>query len=144
MTPAQHLVAACLAMVGLTFVVALRMLRARVAEMMARRIHPQALALSGQRAGRLEDSRAADNYNNLFELPVLFYLLCAVAIGTGHVPAWLPALAWLFVLTRIAHSFIQCTYNKVMHRFAAFLGGVFLLMAMWAMYGVSFFALQAG
>ena len=112
--------------------------------MMARRIHPQSVALSGQRTERLQDSRASDNYNNLFELPVLFYLLCAVAIGTVHVPAWLPALAWLFVLTRIAHSFIQCTYNKVMHRFAAFLGGVFLLMAMWAMYGVSFFALQAG
>ena len=144
MTPTQHLVAACLAMDGLTFIVALRMFRIRVGEMMARRIHPQAVALSGQRAERLQDSRASDNYNNLFEMPVLFYLLCAVAIGTGHVPAWLPALAWLFVLTRIAHSFIQCTYNKVMHRFAAFLGGVFLLMAMWAMYGVSFLALQAG
>ena len=144
MTPTQHLVAACVAMAGLTFIVALRMFRIRVGEMMARRIHPQSVALSGQRAERLQDSRASDNYNNLFELPVLFYLLCAVAIGTVHVPAWLPALAWLFVLTRIAHSFIQCTYNKVMHRFAAFLGGVFLLMAMWAMYGVSFFALQAG
>lgn len=140
MTPTQHLVAACAVMVVLTFVVALRMLRVRVSEMMARRIHPQALALSGQRAKRLEDSRAADNYNNLFEAPVLFYLLCAVAIGTGHVPAWLPALAWLFVLTRIAHSVIQCSYNKVMHRFAVFLGGVFLLVAMWVMFAVSFLA----
>lgn len=140
MSPTQHLVATCAAMVVLTFVVGLRMYRARVAEMMSRRINPQAMALSGQRGQRLEDTRAADNYGNLFELPVLFYLLCAVAIGTGYVPAWLPALAWLFVLTRIAHSVIQCSYNKVMHRFAAFLGGFFLLMAMWAMYAVSYLA----
>src|SRR5690554_5058754 len=133
MSPEQHLVAACLAMVALTFAVGLRMFRIRVGEMVTRRIHPQALALSGQRAERLEDSRAADNFTHLFEVPVLFYLLCAVAIGTGHVPAWLPALAWLFVLTRVVHSVIQCSYNRVMHRFAVFLAGFFLLLAMWAM-----------
>ena len=141
MSPEQHLFAACMAMVALTFAVGLRMFRSRVSEMMARRIHPQSLALSGQRAQRLEDSRASDNFSHLFEVPVLFYLLCAVAIGTGYVPAWLPVLAWLFVFTRLAHSAIQCSYNKVMHRFAAFLGGVFLLMAMWAMYAGSYLAL---
>ncbi|MGY0559813.1 MAPEG family protein [Luteimonas sp. A277] len=141
MSPTQHLFAACLAMVALTFVVGLHMFRIRVGEMMARRIHPQSVALSGQRAQRLEDSRASDNFSHLFEVPVLFYLLCAVAIGTGHVPVWLPALAWLFVLSRIVHSAIQCSYNKVMHRFVVFLVSFFLLLAMWAMYAVSFLAL---
>lgn len=144
MTPTQHLVAACLAMVALTFGVGLRMFRVRVGEMMSRRIDPQSVALSGQKARRLEDSRASDNFNHLFEVPVLFYLLCAVAIGTGYIPVWLPALAWLFVLSRIVHSVIQCSYNRVMHRFAVFLASFFLLMAMWAMYGVSFLALQPG
>lgn len=143
MTPVQHLVAACAVMVGLTFVVGLRMFRVRVGEMMARRIDPQSVALSAQRERRLEDSRAADNFNHLFELPVLFYLLCAVAIGAGYIPAWLPVLAWLFVLTRIAHSIIQCSYNRVMHRFAVFLAGFFLLVAMWAMYALAFIATGA-
>lgn len=140
MSPTQHLFAACLAMVALTFVVGLHMFRVRVGEMMARRIHPQSVALSGQRAQRLEDSRASDNFNHLFEVPVLFYLLCAVAIGTGHIPVWLPALAWLFVLSRVVHSAIQCTYNRVMHRLAVFLGSVLLLLVMWAMYAGSFLA----
>jgi len=140
MSATQHIFAACAAMAVLTFVVGLRMYRVRVGEMMSRRIHPQSLALSGQRTQRLEDSRASDNYNNLFELPVLFYLLCALALATGFVPAWLPALAWLFVLMRVVHSAIQCSYNKVMHRFAVFLGGFFLLMAMWVMYAVSYLA----
>ena len=140
MSPAQHLFGACAALVALTFVVGMRMYRVRIGEMRARRIHPQAVALSGQRAQRLEDTRASDNFNHLFELPVLFYALCAVAMGAGHVPGWLPLLAWLFVFLRVVHSAIQCSYNKVMHRFAVFLAGFFLMMAMWAAYAVSYLA----
>ena len=140
MAPQQHLVAACAALATLTFVVGLRMLAVRVAEMRARRIHPQAVALSAQRAQRLDDSRASDNYNHLFELPVLFYGLCALALATTHVPGWLPAAAWLFVAVRIAHSAIQCSYNRVMHRFAVFLAGFALLGAMWAGFALSYLA----
>ena len=140
MAPQQHLVAACAALATLTFVVGLRMLAVRVAEMRARRIHPQAVALSAQRAQRLDDSRASDNYNHLFEQPVLFYALCALALATTHVPGWLPAAAWLFVALRIAHSAIQCSYNRVMHRFAVFLAGFALLGAMWAGFALSYLA----
>lgn len=140
MAPQQHLVAACAALALLTFLVGLRMLAVRVAEMRARRIHPQAVALSAQRAQRLDDSRASDNYNHLFELPVLFYGLCALALATTHVPGWLPAAAWLFVALRIAHSAIQCSYNRVMHRFAVFLAGFALLGAMWAGFALSYLA----
>ena len=140
MAPQQHLVAACAALALLTFLVGLRMLAVRVAEMRARRIHPQAVALSAQRAQRLDDSCASDNYNHLFELPVLFYALCALALATTHVPGWLPAAAWLFVALRIAHSAIQCSYNRVMHRFAVFLAGFALLGAMWAGFALSYLA----
>ncbi len=140
MGPEQHLVAACAALAILTFAVGLRMLGVRVAEMRARRIHPQAVALSAERAKRLDDSRASDNYNHLFELPVLFYALCALALASAHVPAWLPAAAWLFVGLRIVHSAIQCSYNRVMHRFTVFLAGFALLAAMWAGYALSYLA----
>ena len=136
----QHLVAACAALAILTFAVGLRMLGVRVAEMRARRIPPQAVALSAERVKRLEDSRASDNYNHLFELPVLFYALCAIALATTHVPGWLPAAAWLFVGLRIVHSAIQCSYNWVMHRFTVFLAGFALLATMWVGYALSYLA----
>jgi hypothetical protein len=140
MSPAQHLVAACTTLVALTFVVGLRMFFVRISEMRAKRIHPQSVALSAQRSQKLEDARASDNYNHLFELPVVFYVLCVVAIAASHIPAWLPALAWLFVALRIVHSAIQCTYNKVVHRFSVFLAGFFLVFAMWAAYAISYVA----
>jgi len=137
MTSIEILAAACAALALLTFAVGVRTLQVRIAEMKRRRIAPDALALSAQKSARLQDTRASDNFNHLFELPVLFYALCAVAMGAGHAPGWLAVLAWIFVLLRIVHSVIQCTYNKVMHRFTVFLLGFFLLGGMWIGWAVS-------
>lgn len=119
------------AMVALTFVVLMTMYRRRVAQMKRERIHPQAVATSAQSAAMLTDSGPADNFRNLFELPVLFYFALAVCAITGlHDTATL-ALAWAFVAARALHSAIQCSYNKVMHRFRAYLLGAAILLALW-------------
>ena len=122
-----------LALVALTFIVWLRLFFTRVGEMKRERIPPQSVALSAQAAAKFSDSRAADNFRNLFELPVLFYIALVVAALTGQVTAITLLLAWLFVAFRVLHSIIHCGYNKVMHRFRAyFAGGV----ALWLLWGV--------
>jgi hypothetical protein len=125
-----------LAMAALTFVVWCRMFFSRIGQMKRERIHPQAVATSAQSAARLTDSRAADNFRNLFELPVLFYLSLVIAAMTAQVTALTLALAWAFVATRVLHSCIQCSYNKVMHRFRAYVAGGLLLWTLWAVIGV--------
>ena len=123
------------AMVALIFVVWWRMFFMRIGQMKRERIHPQSIALSAQAVTRLSDTRAADNFRNLFELPVLFY--AALLFGGWLAidsPAFLP-LAWLFVALRVAHSVIHCGYNKVMHRFYAYAAGGWVLWAMWALIG---------
>ncbi|MFP7721481.1 MAPEG family protein [Lysobacter sp. A3-1-A15] len=120
-----------LAMAALTFVVWWRMYFMRVGQMKRDRIHPQRVATSAQSASLLTDSRAADNFRNLFELPVLFYMAVVVAAVAGHADAVVHVLAWLFVALRVAHSAIHCTYNKVMHRFAAYLLGGLVLWFLW-------------
>jgi hypothetical protein len=120
------------AMVVLTLVVWLRMYTMRIAQMKRERIHPQAVATSVQAAARLTDSRAADNFRNLFELSVLVYLALVVAAVSGLATDVTLALAWLFVLLRVVHSAIQCSYNKVMHRFQAYLAGSVVLWVLWA------------
>jgi hypothetical protein len=120
-----------LAMVFLTFVVLMVMYRRRVAQMKRERIHPQAVATSAQSAAKLTDSGPADNFRNLFELPLLFYFALVVCAITGlHDTATL-ALAWAFVAARALHSAIHCSYNKVMHRFRAYLLGAAILLALW-------------
>lgn len=121
-----------LAMAGLTFMVWLRMYFERLGQMKRERIHPQAVATSAQMSARLSDTRAADNFRNLFELPVLFYFALVVAVLTGQVSTVSLGLAWTFVLLRVVHSAIHCTYNKVMHRFMAYVAGA---CALWALLG---------
>jgi hypothetical protein len=123
-------------MAALTFVVWLRMYTVRIAQMKSERIHPQSVATSAQAAARLTDSAAADNFRNLFELPVLFYVALIVAAQTAQVTASVLVLAWLFVVLRFAHSAIHCTYNRVYHRFYVYVAGGFVLFALWAVLAI--------
>ncbi|MFT3930871.1 MAG: MAPEG family protein [Spongiibacteraceae bacterium] len=131
------LIIACFAMVMLVMIVGMRMYYVRVDEMKTNRINPQSIATSAQAASQLKNTQAADNFKNLFEVPVLFYALVAVALAVGDVPFWLVIGAWSFVALRYIHSFIQCTYNKVMHRFYAFVSSFLLINAMWIGFIVS-------
>lgn len=108
-----------LAMVGLTLVVWVRLYLVRIPEMKRSRIDPQRLAGSADK-GLLKDTRASDNFINLFEVPVLFYVLVLATMQVGVHDAVLLALAWAFVVLRALHSGIQCSYNRVMHRFTVY------------------------
>jgi len=121
------------AMAGLTFLVWLRMFQTRVGEMKRRRIHPQSVAQSAQMAQMVEDSRAADNFRNLFELPVLFYAAMLLSLQAGIDSVAMQALAWAFVALRFLHSYIHCTYNRVMDRFKAYVLSGFVLWAIWGL-----------
>lgn len=131
MTNTVHLAVACLALVLLTFAVGVRLLYVRSMEMRAKRVHPQAASTSIQMAAKLQNVQAADNFRNLFETPILFYSLAAMAIASAYAPTWLVVGAWAYVGLRAAHSLIHCTYNRVMHRFAAFGSGFLLLVGLW-------------
>lgn len=120
-----------LAMVLLTMIVAALLYVRRVGEMKARRIPPQSVAAARDMAGKLDDVRAADNYRNLFEAPVLFYTAMLTATITHGTTGALVALAWLYVGLRYVHSYVHCTYNRVMHRFAAFALSMLALMLIW-------------
>ncbi len=61
-----------------------------------------------------------NNFINLFEVPVVFYVICLVLFVAGAVDQAYLNAAWLFVVLRLAHSLIQCTYNRVMHRFLTY------------------------
>ena len=127
------------AMVVLTAIVWWRMYTMRIGQMKRERIHPQKVATSAQAAALLTDSRAADNFRNLFELPVLFYFALLVADRIDRVDTVSVALAWLFVALRIAHSAIHVTYNTVMHRFMAYVAGGAVLWALWLYVAVGLF-----
>lgn len=136
-TNAVLLIAALFCLVLFTWLVGVFLLFARVQEIQKKGINPQAASTSVTMAIYLENVQAADNFRNLFEVPVLFYTLGAVALATHHIPGWLVPGAWLFVALRVLHTGIHCTYNKVVHRLGVFLSGFGLLVGLWIAFFVS-------
>ena len=122
-----------IAMVAITVLAWLRLYHLRFAEMARRQIDPQSIALSAQKDAGLQDTRGADNFNNQFELPVLFYVALLVAHATGQGSALFVQLAWAFVALRLFHALVQWTYNRVVHRFSLYALGALVLWAMWGM-----------
>lgn len=121
----------CAAMVGLTALVWVKLYVDRLLEMRAKGIDPQEFASVHAVAGRLERTRAADNFRNLFEVPLLFYVLCiALATNGGSTPGFVAA-AWAYALLRALHSLIHVTYNRVVHRFLVYVASTLLLFGMW-------------
>ena len=120
------------ALVALTFVVFIRMYWLRFAQMLRDRIGVQEVAMSADAARPLTDTRASDNFRNLFELPVLFYAAVFTAVSTDFVTPLAVNLAWTFVALRVLHSLVHCTYNKVMHRFLLYVAGAAVLAVLWA------------
>lgn len=125
-----------LAQVALTFTVMIIMYRKRVMEMKSKHIHPQKIKTrSGSRDLLTDSASAADNYSNLFELPVLFYVAILLTLILMVQDSILVILAWTFVATRCVHSFIHVSYNEVMHRFMVFIVSAFVLLAFWVRLG---------
>jgi hypothetical protein len=80
--------------------------------------------------------KRANNYQNQFELPVLFYALIAFLLATRLVDAVQVILAWLFLITRLVHTYIHIGRNVVIDRFYAFLASVVALLAMWVWFAL--------
>lgn len=130
--PALDLLPPMLALMGLTLLVWCYMYLLRLGYLFRLRIDPQRLATPGALNAALPDriNNPSNNFKNLFELPVLFYLLCLLVMQAGLSDAGWRAMAWGFVALRTLHSLIHCTLNIVKWRFAAYLLSSLLLWAM--------------
>ena len=121
-----------LAQVLLTFAVWFFLFARRIPEIMRKNIDPQDLRDRAQSHELLVESAAAsNNLKNLFEMPVLFYAAILLSLVLLIQDMMLVTLAWGFVILRIAHSVIQCSYNNVNHRFAVYFISCLLLLFMW-------------
>jgi hypothetical protein len=66
-----------------------------------------------------------------FELPLLFYILIALALPLRHADLVIVILSWVFVVTYFANAGIFATSNDERQRSLAWLAGVLVLFAMW-------------
>ena len=73
------------------------------------------------------------NYSHLVEQPTLFYAVVGILAILGQVSAVAVALAWTYVVIRVAHSLVQVTSNRIALRFPLFLASTLALLGLTVM-----------
>lgn len=81
---------------------------------------------------------AADNLRNLFELPVLFFVIVPLLMATQQAGIAQVVLAWFFVMLRAGHSWMHVVVRDVRLRFRLHLASVAVLAAMWIGFFIDF------
>ena len=117
-------------LVGLTFSLLLGMVTPRTRAHASREISFKDIAL-GQSNWPTRATQVGNCFANQFELPLLFYILIALALPLRHADLVIVLLSWLFVITRFAHTGIFVTSNNVQQRSLVWFAGVLVLFAMW-------------
>jgi hypothetical protein len=89
--------------VGLTFVLLLWMAGARRQTLVSGETKIKNIAL-GQPNWPARATQIGNCYRNQFEIPVLFYVLIALALPIRHADYVIVLLSWVFVVTRLVHA----------------------------------------
>jgi hypothetical protein len=76
-------------------------------------------------------TKISRHFNNQFEIPTLFYVVCTLYISFGINSFIAVVVAWVFVFLRFAHSYIHLTYNHILHRILTFWAGFICVMILW-------------
>jgi hypothetical protein len=117
-------------LVGLTFALLLWMAGARRQALVDGEAKVRDVVL-GQPNWPTRATQIGNSFSNQFELPVLFYILIALALPLRHADLVIVLLSWVFVVTRFVHAGIFVTSNDLKRRSLAWFAGVLVLFAMW-------------
>lgn len=128
--PTLWVIGAVLAQGVLVFGITVILYFERIPRVMRREVRIGDIALD--RSGWPKRAQqVANSFSNQFEVPVLFFVACGLALYFGAT-ALEAALAWLFVGSRSVHAFIHVTSNHVPRRFFAYAAGVIIIALFWA------------
>ncbi|MCP8899050.1 MAPEG family protein [Gilvimarinus xylanilyticus] len=122
------------ALVLLTFIVAFTMLAARIRAVKSREVSLSYFKTYDASPRELPERMVLTQrcFNNLLEIPPLFYVACLAAMVIGMSGLLMLTLAWTYVALRAVQAFIHLNGNNVIWRMRSFLLGNLVLLAMWA------------
>ena len=122
-------------LVGLTFALLLGMVSARTGAISRGETKIGDIAL--RQPGWPERATAIGNcFSNQFEIPVLFYVLIALALPLRHADLIIVMLSWVFVVCRLAHAGVFVSSNDLGRRSMAWLSSALVLLAMWVYFAL--------
>ena len=76
--------------------------------------------------------KVTQNFENLLEMPALFYIAIILVLLLGVNDAGYIILSWLYLLSRLVHSYIHTGSNHIPHRRNVFILSTIILLLIWA------------
>jgi len=125
------------AQVFLFFGIAIALGLSRTRDVVSGKVKPQDSALDYD-VWSDHSRQIANSFRNQLEMPLLFYLVCTLALITRTVDHVFLYLAWAYVGLRIVHAAIHLTFNYVPLRALFLLFSFIVLVAMWLQFLVKF------
>ena len=120
-----------ISMVFLTFIVGLITMKHRISNVKSGAVKAKYFKLmEGQEVPEII-TKTTRCFNNMFEVPVLFYAGCLLYISLGVDSQIELAFAWIFVLMRYIQAYVHLTYNHLIHRMLAFWIAFLSTMGLW-------------
>lgn len=127
----QNIVYPMAAMVLLTFIVLALLFRSRTKAVSEKQLSPEYFKVYVGAEEPDASKKLSRHFANLFEAPVLFYVVCIAALALKLSFGVFQLLAWVYVLFRMAHAFIHIGKNQLIYRIIAYFSGWGVLLAMW-------------
>lgn len=121
-----------IAMVLLTTLVWFYMYYLRIGYSIKNKINAQKLS-TPEKCNTLlpEDiNKPSNNFKNLFEAPVIFYVVSILIIISDKTDTVFIYLAWVYVIFRAIHSVIHCIFNSILGRFLSYFISTIVLWVM--------------
>lgn len=75
--------------------------------------------------------KTARHFINLFEAPVLFYVICLLGIILSIENLFFLFLAWIYVALRAAHAYVHIGRNQIRYRMMIYGLGWVVMAVMW-------------
>lgn len=140
MTLTQWLLLPIFIHVVLTAWVGIRTVTARIASVKAGKTRIKDISLN-TKAWPDDVLKLGNNFDNQFDVPMMWYACCGLLVATGLADAVTVVLSWAFVASRIAHTMVHTGKNNVPLRMRMFLAGFTVMALMWAWFGLRLYVI---
>ena len=126
-----------ISMIILTLLVAIRLGYFAISSVFRGKVHIKQLRVyEGEFPTNYKSAR--QHYKNMFEMPILFYLLCTLFLINNNYTQLDLVLAWGFVIFRVLHSIVRIQNRDVNLRFGAFTGSFIMLVCGWVNFSLKY------
>lgn len=112
------------------FFLAVYMFRVRVKAIKRKEVRYQYFQTYNGQSPQDSTLVAGRHFDNQFQVPLLFFSVGALVIALEQVSSVMIGLGWLFVLSRLVHSYVHLGSNDLRKRVAAYSAGWLILLIM--------------